>query len=182
MAVIFDIINNAQLKEEYTKSKQEFHKKSYNNNNNNKKDYNNNSKKTEGKKPFNKPYSRYYDLLKEYKKKDDLLLNYGMCKAYFKQSSISVAQLAELIVTMKFDLPWQKAIVRSAVSKIEGKHNATLIIPQFNFKDKVCDILANFIYKNFDFIMTDKEVNKNYPMKFYEFVEKYKGLIKPYKE
>ena len=169
MASIFDIINNDELKKEYqnNKNKENAHKQS--------------PSKEGNKKPYHKPYSRYYDLLNVYKKNSDLLLNYGICKAYFKQSSISVAQLAEMIVTMKFNLPWQKAIVRSAISKIEGKHNATLVIPQFNFKDKVYDILANFVYRNFDTIMADKEVNRTYPMKFYEFVEKNKGLIKPIK-
>lgn len=177
MASIFDIINNDKLKKEYQNNQ----KKENNNNNKHKASYNKEGNNKPYKKPYHKPYSRYYDLLNTYKKNSDLLLNYGICKAYFKQSSISVAQLAEMIVTMKFNLPWQKAIVRSAISKIEGKHNATLIIPQFNFKDKVCDILANFVYRNFDTIMADKEVNKTYPMKFYEFVEKNKGLIKPIK-
>ena len=108
----------------------------------------------------------------EYKRIENLLIDYQMCKAYFRDMSASIAYVAELIIRDKYDLPWQRKIVHKAVSQVQGKSNALIEIPQFKYSAHVNDIISKFIRKNFEKMVYDQRNNTNYPFKFRDIVEK----------
>jgi hypothetical protein len=45
--------------------------------------------------------------IEAYKSKADFILNYQMCKAYFKDSALSIMTIVEKILKAKYNLPWQ---------------------------------------------------------------------------
>lgn len=113
-------------------------------------------------------------VLLEYMKKEDLLLNYNVAKAYLKQeSAVSVSGLVELILLQKYDRPWQKRIVHNAVREIHGKKNALVSIPKFNFEERVNDIISTFVHRNFDSILKERTENSLYPIGLRDIVERY---------
>ena len=109
----------------------------------------------------------------EYKKKENLLMNYQMCKAYFRDMSASVTYVVELILRQKYDLPWQLKFIRRATMDARGKSNALIDIPQFRYSEHVNDILSKFVKKNFAKMVGDQKNNSNYPFKFRDIIENY---------
>ena len=112
-------------------------------------------------------------LLEAYKKKADFILNYQVCKAYFKDSALSIMAIVEKILKAKYNLPWQEKIIRKALMENRGKSNPMIAIPQFKYEKNTHDIIAEFVYRNFDKIVADRKANGEYPLRFNDIVEKY---------
>lgn len=112
-------------------------------------------------------------LLEAYKKKADFILNYQVCKAYFKDSGMSIMAIVEKILKAKYNLPWQEKIIRKALNENRGKSNPTITIPQFKYEKKVHDIIAEFVFHNLGKMAVDKKTNGMYPLAFSDIIEKY---------
>ena len=112
--------------------------------------------------------SRNEKLLAAYKKKADLLLNFQMCKAYYKDSGLSILSIVEKILKAKYNLPWQEKLIRKALNDARGKTNATITIPQFKYEKKVHDILAEFVERNLDKMAKESATRGMYPLGFVE--------------
>ena len=106
-----------------------------------------------------------------YKKKSDFILNYQVCKAYFKDNGISVLGVVERILREKYNLQWQTAIIRKVLADAKGKTNALISIPQFKYEHHVYDIIEKYVEKNFDKIVGDMKMNGQYPLKFVEIIK-----------
>jgi len=117
--------------------------------------------------------SKNEKLLEAYKKKADLILNYQMCKAYFKDSALSILAIVEKILKAKYNLPWQEKLIRKALNEARGKTNATIAIPQFKYEKKVYDIIAEFVEKHLDKMAKESATRGMYPLAFVNLVEKY---------
>ena len=118
---------------------------------------------------------KYNKAFEAYKKKEDLMLNYQMAKAYYKDSGCSVSGLCERILKEKYNLPWQEKLIRKALAEVKGKKGAVLTIPQFKFQSTVYDILSNFVHKKFDKMVGEliKQPHGTiYPLTFRDIVEK----------
>ena len=111
--------------------------------------------------------------LEAYKKKADLLLNYQMCKAYFKDSAMSIMGIVEKILRQKYDLPWQAKVIRRTLNDVKGQTNAIISIPKFNYEKKVHDIISEFVIKNFGKMLADRKTNELYPIGLRDIIEKY---------
>ena len=109
-------------------------------------------------------------LLEAYKKKADFILNYQVCKAYFKDSALSIMAIVEKILRAKYNLPWQEKIIKRALNDARGKNNPLLSIPQFKFEKNTHDILADFVIKHFDKMVLDHKKNGTYPLKLREIL------------
>ena len=114
--------------------------------------------------------TKLYD---EYKKAETLLTNYQMCKAYFKDASISIIGLVEKILAQKYNLPWQLKFIRRATMAVRGQSNGLVSIPQFKYNERVHDILSMFVKRNFDKMVADQKNNREYPFMFRDIIEKY---------
>ncbi len=108
-----------------------------------------------------------------YKKKADFILNFQMCKAYFKDSALSPLAIVEKILKAKYNLPWQEKIIRKAIADVRGKSDATITIPQFKYEEKVRDIIAKFVEKNFDKMVLESKRNGLYPLGLRDIIERY---------
>jgi hypothetical protein len=108
--------------------------------------------------------------LETYKKKADFVLNFQMCKAYFKDSGLSVLAIVEKILKAKYNLPWQEKLIKRALNDARGKNNPLISIPQFKFEKNTHDILADFVIKNFDKMVLDHKKNGMYPLKLREIL------------
>jgi hypothetical protein len=108
--------------------------------------------------------------IEAYKSKADFILNYQMCKAYFKDSALSVLAIVEKILKAKYNLPWQEKIIKRALNDARGKNNPLLSIPQFKFEKNTHDILADFVIKHFDKMVLDHKKNGTYPLKLREIL------------
>jgi len=108
-----------------------------------------------------------------YKKKADFILNFQMCKAYYKDSALSPLAIIEKILKAKYNLPWQEKIIRKAIADARGKSNPTISIPQFKYEEKVHDIIAKFVEKNFDKMVLDSKKSSLYPLGLRDILEKY---------
>ena len=111
-----------------------------------------------------------------YKAKEDLLFNFQMVRAYFKDSGASVHCLVEKILTEKYNLPWQRKLVRRALNEINGQRNGLVSIPQFKYEERIYDILSKFVRKNFEAMV--EEISQHptgtlYPLSFRDIVSKY---------
>ena len=107
-----------------------------------------------------------------YKKKADFLLNFQMCKAFYKDSALSVLAIVEKILKAKYNLPWQEKFIKRAIAEARGKTNATIAIPQFNYEKKVHDILSEFVIRNLGKMIADKANNELYPLALMDIIEK----------
>jgi hypothetical protein len=105
-----------------------------------------------------------------YKSKADFILNFQMCKAYFKDSGLSVLAIVEKILKAKYNLPWQEKLIKRALNDARGKNNPLISIPQFKFEKNTHDILADFVIKNFDKMVLDHKRNGLYPLKLREIL------------
>ena len=112
-------------------------------------------------------------LLDAYKAKADFYLNYQVCKAYFKDNALSVMAIVERILRAKYNLPWQLKIIRKVLMENRGKQNPTIAIPQFKYEKNTHDIISEFVYRNFDKIVSDQKNHGEYPLGFLNFMEKY---------
>jgi hypothetical protein len=114
-------------------------------------------------------------LLDGYKKKSDFILDYQMCKAYFKDSALSIMAIVEKILKAKYNLPWQEKIIRKALMECRGKSNPTLAIPQFKYEKKVHDIISEYVVRNFDKMVSDYKNQGSgvYPLRFIDVVDKF---------
>ena len=108
--------------------------------------------------------------LETYKKKSDFVLNFQMCKAYFKDSGLSVLAIIEKILKAKYNLPWQEKLIKRSLNDARGKNNPLISIPQFKFEKNTHDILADFVVKNFDKMVLDHKRNGMYPLKLREIL------------
>jgi uncharacterized membrane protein YqgA involved in biofilm formation len=106
----------------------------------------------------------------QYKKKSDFILNYQVCKAYFKDSGMSVLGVVEKILREKYNLQWQTAIIRKVLADAKGKTNALISIPQFKYEHNVYDIIEKYVERNFDKMVADMRANGSYPLTFMEIV------------
>jgi hypothetical protein len=109
-----------------------------------------------------------------YKSKADFVMKFQLVKAYYK-SNDSVLQLVGRILRERYNLPWQDKIIRKVLEDAQGKRNAVIDIPQFNYKENVETIFDKFIENKFD-----KMVNEllehglgMYPLTFRDIVERY---------
>lgn len=121
------------------------------------------------KKKANLTYERY-------KCKEDLLICYQMVRAYYNDSGASIGNLIERILKEKYNQPWQEKIIKRAVYHGNWKRDDIINIPQFNFKEKVYDILSKFVKKNFNKMVGDITRQKTgtlYPFYFRDVIEKY---------
>ena len=112
-------------------------------------------------------------ILEAYKKKADLLLNYQMCKAYYKDSAMSMSNIVDKILREKYDLPWQAKIIRKALNEAQGKTDAIISIPKFKYEKKMRDIMSDFVMKNFKKMVADSKINGLYPFELRDIIEKY---------
>ena len=112
-------------------------------------------------------------ILEAYKKKADLLLNYQMCKAYYKDSAMSMSNIVDKILREKYDLPWQAKIIRKALNEVQGKTDAIISIPKFKYEKKMRDIMSDFVMKNFKKMVADSKINGLYPFELRDIIEKY---------
>ena len=112
-------------------------------------------------------------ILEAYKKKADLLLNYQMCKAYYKDSAMSMSNIVDKILREKYDLPWQAKIIRKALNEVQGKTDAIVSIPKFKYEKKMRDIMSDFVMKNFKKMVVDSKINGLYPFELRDITEKY---------
>lgn len=109
-----------------------------------------------------------------YKKKASLILDYQMCKAYFKDSGISILGIVEKILKMKYNLPWQEKIIRNVLNGARGKSNALITIPQFKYEKNVNTILREFVERNLSRMAFETKTMKGvYPLDFVDMVEKF---------
>ena len=108
-----------------------------------------------------------------FKSKADFILNFQMCKAYFKDSGLSALAIVEKILKTKYNLPWQEKIIRRAIDGVRGKTDATITIPQFKYEEKVRDIIGKYVEKHFDKMVLDSKHNSMYPQKLRDIIEKY---------
>lgn len=114
-------------------------------------------------------------IYQKYMSKGDLLTNFQMTKAYFKDSGANISNLVERILLLKYNLPWQERIVKRVIASIRGQKNAVVSIPQFKYEEKMNDILAKFVKDKFNKMVEDVIQNKMniYPLFFREMVETY---------
>lgn len=112
-------------------------------------------------------------VLEVYKKKANFLVNFQICKAYFKDSGLSVMAIVEKILKSKYNLPWQEKIIRKVLNENRGKSNPTIAIAQFKFEKNTHDIIAEYVYKNFDKIIMDKKANGWYVKELNDILERY---------
>ena len=110
-------------------------------------------------------------VLEAYKKKADFILNFQVCKAYFKDSALSIMAIVEKILKAKYNLPWQEKIIRKVLMENRGKSNPTIAIPQFKYEKNVHDIISEFVYRNFDKMVADRKKGEIYPIKFMDIVD-----------
>ena len=112
-------------------------------------------------------------LLEGYKKHSNFILNFQMCKAYYKDSALPIMAIVEKILKAKYNLPWQEKIIRKALSEVRGQKNPLIEIPQFKYSKNVHDILAEFVERNFDKMIADRKTNDLYPLGLRDIIEKY---------
>lgn len=114
-------------------------------------------------------------VLEAYKKKADFILDYQVCKAYFKDSALPIMAIVEKILKAKYNLPWQEKIIRKALNENRGKSNPTIAIPQFKYEKNVHDILSEYVTRNFDKIVKDYKNQGTgvYPLRFIDVVSKF---------
>ena len=120
---------------------------------------------------------RNYKIYKEYKKHEDLLLKYQMCRAYLRLNC-SIKRLVEVILTRKFRDDINVIDVHNyrhflnAINATNGKRNGVVNLPRLGFNENVENILAEFIRVNFDkMVESVKADDKGYPYKFRDIVE-----------
>ena len=108
-----------------------------------------------------------------FKAKADFIMKFQLVKAFYK-SNDSVLQLVGKILRERYNLPWQDKIIRKALEDAQGKRNAVIDIPQFNYKENVEAIFDKFIENKFDKMVAELETHGlgMYPLGFRDIVER----------
>ena len=109
----------------------------------------------------------------EYGKVRNLITDYQVCKAYFNDMSASIIGVVGLILKTKYDLPWQTKFINKATLEARGKKNAVINIPQFKFEEHTNDIIAKFVNKNFERMLSLSKQSSDYPIEFKNVAERY---------
>ena len=109
-----------------------------------------------------------------FKNKADFILKYQVVKGFYK-SNDSVLQLVGKILREKYNLPWQDKFLNKALESAQGKRNALIDIPQFNYKENVETIYDKFIENKFDKMVNDVITHGlgMYPLPFRDIIERY---------
>ena len=104
----------------------------------------------------------------------DFILKYQVVKGFYK-SNDSVLQLVGKILREKYNLPWQDKFLNKALESAQGKRNALIDIPQFNYKENVETIYDKFIENKFDKMVNDVITHGlgMYPLPFRDIIERY---------
>jgi hypothetical protein len=115
-------------------------------------------------------------IFEAYKKKADLLMNFQLVRKYFN-SNDSILRLVERILKEKYNEPWQAKFISKAINNAQGVRDAVIEIPQFNYKEKVSNILAKFVENKFDRLVADLNAHGigsevKYPLTFRDIVER----------
>lgn len=110
-------------------------------------------------------------LYERYKGKADLLLNFQMVKAYWKDTSASILYACEKIILEKYNKEWQQKLIRKYFAKLRSERNvSTISIPQFSFEKSTNDILGGYVKKNFGNMIADMKSGYSYPLIFRDIV------------
>lgn len=110
-------------------------------------------------------------LYERYKGKADLLLNFQMVKAYWKDTSASILYACEKIILEKYNKEWQQKLIRKYFAKLRSERNvSTISIPQFSFEKTTNDILGGYVKKNFGNMIADMKSGYSYPLIFRDIV------------
>jgi hypothetical protein len=112
----------------------------------------------------------------KYKAKEDLLLNFQMVRAYYGDNGASIKRLIDKILAEKYNLPWQRKIIRNALRVMDNQRNALISIPQFKFEEHVYDILSKFVKKNFTKMIRDAKLQGSeslYPLSLRTMLNSY---------
>jgi len=118
-----------------------------------------------------------YKIYKEYKKHEDFLLNYQMCRA-FLDNNCSVTRMVETILRRRFRDDINMAdmytyrLFLNAINATEGKRSGIVHLPRLGFHSSVEDILTEFVRVNFDKMVESVKVSLGkYPHKFRDIIE-----------
>ena len=108
-----------------------------------------------------------------FKSKADFIMKFQLVKAYYK-SNDSVMQLVGKILRERYNLPWQDKIIHKVLEDAQGKRNAVINIPQFNYKENVETIFDKFIEQKFDKMVSDVTNHGlgMYPLGFRDIIER----------
>ena len=110
-------------------------------------------------------------LYERYKGKADLLLNFQMVKAYWKDTSASILYACEKIILAKYNKEWQQKIIQKYFAKLRSERNvSTISIPQISFEKTTNDILGGYVKKNFGNMIADMKSGYSYPLIFRDIV------------
>lgn len=105
-------------------------------------------------------------LLESYMNKSDFISDYSMCKAFFKESNLSVMAVVERVLCWKYDRPWQKRYVRQAIENVRGQRDPYIDIPRFRYKEKVSTVFKKFIKEQFSRMLVERNTCEGYPIMF----------------
>ena len=108
-----------------------------------------------------------------FKRKADFIMKFQLVRAYYK-SNDRITQLVERILKEKYNQEWQEKLIRKACDNAQGKRNAVIDIPQFNYKENVEAIFDKFIENKFDKMVADVQRNGlgMYPLPFRDIIER----------
>ena len=108
-----------------------------------------------------------------FKSKADFIMKFQLVRAYYK-SNDRITQLVEKILKEKYNQEWQEKLIRKACENAQGKRNAVIDIPQFNYKENVEAIFDKFIENKFDKMVAEIERNGlgMYPLPFRDIIER----------
>jgi len=88
-----------------------------------------------------------------FKAKADFITKFQVIRFYYGGSNDPVTQIVARILRGRYNLPWQEKIIRKACEDAQGKRNAVIDIPQFNYKENVETIFDKFLESKFDKIV-----------------------------
>ena len=111
---------------------------------------------------------KYYE---EYNKIENMLLNLKMSKRYLREEENSLLGIIEIILKRKYNLPWQLKFIKRATMLARGKTNALISIAEFNYNERVNDILSAFVKKHFAMMIVDARTKGGYPEEFDEILK-----------
>lgn len=120
--------------------------------------------------------AKFNGLYDKYKAKADLLLDYQTCRGFLKTNG-SITDIVYLILKKKYDYPWQDKFIRQATMAARGQRDGEIVIEQFNFREKISDILSKFVKNNFNEIMRTY-YERNYPLAVKYLGEEYDELMR----
>jgi hypothetical protein len=115
---------------------------------------------------------KHEKIFEAFKRKADFIMKFQLVRAYYK-SNDRITQLVEKILKEKYNQEWQEKLIKKVCDNAQGKRNALIDIPQFNFSENVEAIFDKFIENKFDKMVG--EVTRNglgmYPVQFRDIIE-----------